>query len=347
MTAPLLHTDARVALLRQWLLKVLGHGDFTLEIASEDASFRRYFRIFADGQSWIAMDAPPDKEDSRPFLLVAGMIRSASVHAPDCRATDLEQGFLLLEDLGNLTYLGELERAPEQADRLYRDAMHSLAKMQAALGREAATLPHYDEALLNREMALFTDWLLDRHLGLGAGSEIHQAATLAFDWIREQALAQPRVFVHRDYHSRNLMVCESGNPGVLDFQDAVCGPVTYDLVSLLRDCYIRWPEPRVRAWALQFREIAMEKGVDVGPDESQFLAWFDAMGIQRHLKASGIFARLWYRDGKPGYLPDVPRTLSYLQSVASGLEPLQEFARLLERDVLSLGPEKIVRTHSR
>ena len=344
MTAPLLNSDARVVLLRQWLLKVLGHGDFTLERASEDASFRRYFRIFADGQSWIAMDAPPGKEDSRPFIKVAGMIRSASAHAPQVRATDLDQGFLLLEDLGSLTYLEELERAPELADELYRDAMRSLADMQAALVSEAPGLPPYDEALLNREMALFTDWLLDRHLGLGPESEIHQAATLAFDWIREQALAQPRVFVHRDYHSRNLMCCETGNPGVLDFQDAVYGPVSYDLVSLLRDCYIRWPEQKVRAWALQFRQMALDKGVDVGPDEAQFLAWFDVMGIQRHLKASGIFARLWYRDGKPGYLPDVPRTLSYIQSVAPGYEPLQDFARLLERDVLSLGPEKISRT---
>lgn len=343
MTAPLLNSDARVVLLRQWLLKVLGHGDFTLERASEDASFRRYFRILADGQSWIAMDAPPDKEDSRPFLRVAEMIRSASAHAPECRARDLEQGFLLLEDLGNLTYLGELERDPELADGLYRDAMQSLVDMQAALSFQAPGLPPYDQALLNREMALFTDWFLDRHLGLGPESEIHQAALLAFDWIREQALAQPRVFVHRDYHSRNLMRCESGNPGVLDFQDAVYGPVSYDLVSLLRDCYIQWPEPRVRAWALQFRGMALEKGVDVGSDEAQFLAWFDVMGIQRHLKASGIFARLWYRDGKPGYLPDVPRTLSYIQAVAPRYQPLQEFARLLERDVLSLGPDKISR----
>lgn len=341
MTAPLLSSDARVALLRQWLLKVLGHGDFTLETASEDASFRRYFRIFSDGQTWIAMDAPPDKEDSRPFLRVGGMIRSASAHAPECLATDLERGFLLLEDLGNRTYLDELRRDPELADGLYRDAMHSLADMQAALASEAASLPPYDQALLDREMALFTDWFLDRHLGLGPDSEIHRAAIEAFDWIREQALAQPRGFVHRDYHSRNLMRCESGNPGVLDFQDAVYGPVSYDLVSLLRDCYIRWPEPRVRAWAMQYRQLALGKGVDVGRDETQFLAWFDVMGIQRHLKASGIFARLWYRDGKPGYLPDVPRTLSYIQTVAPRYEPLQDFARLLERDVLSLGGEKI------
>jgi aminoglycoside/choline kinase family phosphotransferase len=343
MTAPLLNSDARVALLRQWLLKVLGSGDFTLERASEDASFRRYFRISAQGQTWIAMDAPPEKEDSRPFLRVAGMIRSASAHAPQCRASDLEQGFLLLEDLGHLTYLNELVRDPELADGLYRDAMNSLADMQAGLASEAETLPPYDQALLDREMALFTDWFLERHLGFGPDSEIQQAATVAFDWIREQALAQPRVFVHRDYHSRNLMRCDSGNPGVLDFQDAVYGPVTYDLVSLLRDCYIRWPEPRVRTWALQFRQMARDKGVDVGPDEEQFLAWFDVMGIQRHLKASGIFARLWYRDGKPGYLPDVPRTLSYIETVAPRYEALQDFARLLRRDVLSLGPEKISR----
>lgn len=343
MTAPLVNTDARVVLLRQWLLKVLGNGDFTLETASEDASFRRYFRISSQGQTWIAMDAPPEKEDSRPFVSVAGMLRRASVHAPECRARDLEQGFLLLEDLGHLTYLNELERDPGEADVLYRDAMRAMARMQAGLNAEAASLPPYDEQLLNREMALFTDWFLGRHLGFEPESEIQQAATVAFDWIREQALAQPRVFVHRDYHSRNLMRCDSDNPGVLDFQDAVYGPVTYDLVSLLRDCYISWPEPRVRAWALEFREMALDLGVDVGPDAGQFLAWFDVMGIQRHLKASGIFARLWYRDGKPGYMADIPRTLSYIQAVAPRYAPLQHFARLLDRDVLSRGAEAIAR----
>ncbi|MCW8844346.1 MAG: phosphotransferase [Gammaproteobacteria bacterium] len=330
--------------MRKWLQAELGPGDFTLEKASEDASFRRYFRISGQGRTWIAMDAPPDKEDSEPFLRVATMLRKASVHAPDCYAQDLERGFLLLEDLGTLTYLDELRRDPGLADTLYRDALYSLALMQSNLVVEAQTLPPYDQELLDREMALFTDWLLERHLGLGPESGIWRAATEAFAWIREQVLTQPRVFVHRDYHSRNLMRCDAHNPGVLDFQDSVCGPVTYDLVSLLRDCYISWPEQRVRAWALEFRDRVGKLGLQVGSSEEQFLSWFDLMGLQRHLKASGIFARLWYRDGKPVYMADIPRTLSYIRVIAPRFRPLRKFAKLLESDVLSLGDEQISRT---
>ena len=329
--------------MRKWLQTELGPGDFTLEKASEDASFRRYFRISGRGSTWIAMDAPPDKEDSEPFLKIAAMLRKASVHAPDCFAQDLERGFLLLEDLGTLTYLDELERDPGLAETLYRDALQSLALMQSRLVVEAETLPPYDQELLDREMSLFTDWLLARHLGLGPESSIWRAATEAFAWIREQALTQPRVFVHRDYHSRNLMRCDAHNPGVLDFQDAVCGPITYDLVSLLRDCYINWPEQRVRAWALEFRDMVGELGLQVGYSEEQFLSWFDLMGLQRHLKASGIFARLWYRDGKSAYMAEIPRTLSYIQAIAPRFKPLREFAKLLEADVLSLGDGKISR----
>lgn len=333
--------DPRLDRLRDWLPGRLDLGDFTLEKASEDASFRRYFRIMSGERSWIAMDAPPDKEDSRPFVHVAGLLRTARVHAPECLEADLEAGFLLLEDLGRRTYLAELEREPALADGLYRDAIQALVRMQAGLPGPARALPAYDGALLDREMALFTEWLLHRHLGLGPDSAVYRAARQAFDWIREQALSQPRVFVHRDYHSRNLMRTDSDNPGVLDFQDAVYGPVTYDLVSLLRDCYVAWPAARVRAWALEYRELAAGRGLDVGRDEAQFLAWFDVMGIQRHLKASGIFARLWYRDGKPGYLPEVPRTLEYIRTVAPGYGPLEAFVTALERDVLSRGEAAI------
>jgi aminoglycoside/choline kinase family phosphotransferase len=329
--------------LRQWLQAELGTRDFTLEKASEDASFRRYFRISVQDRTWIAMDAPPGKENPEPFLRIAAMLRKAGVHAPDCHAQNLEHGFLLLEDLGSVTYLDQLRRNPGQAAALYTDALQSLARFQSGLTSEARSLPPYDGEFLDREMALFTDWLLQRHLGMEAGSELCVAARSAFSWIRDQALTQPRVFVHRDYHSRNLMLCEKRNPGVLDFQDAMHGPVTYDLVSLLRDCYISWPESRVRDWALQFRDLAAGLGLDVGRNEDQFLTWFDVMGIQRHLKASGIFARLWYRDGKSGYLNDVPHTLSYIQTVAPRYAPLQEFSRLLERDVLSLDEQALLR----
>jgi len=268
--------DPRLELLRRWLVTGLGWHDVHLAPASADASFRRYFRVSRSGhEPVIAMDAPPDKEDVGPYLKVAGMLEAVGVNAPRVVARNAADGFLLISDLGAITYLAELQD-PARAD------------------------------------ALFTDWLLGRHLGLELSPKESQALARAFDTLVANALGQPQVFVHRDYHSRNLMVCEAHNPGILDFQDAVRGALTYDLVSLLRDCYVAWPQPQVERWALQFRRLALAAGLQAGRDDAEFLRWFDLMGIQRHLKASGIFARLWHRDGKPGYLPDVPRTLDYI-----------------------------------
>jgi hypothetical protein len=304
--------DPRLELLRHWLEAGLGWHGVHLAPASADASFRRYFRVSRDGhEPLIAMDAPPGKEDVGPYLKVAAMLEAVGVNAPRVVARNAPDGFLLITDLGSITYLAELQE-PARAEPLYADAIAALVRIQARGQAHAAELPPYDERLLRFEMSLFTDWLLGRHLGLELSAAQSQALATAFDALVANALGQPQVFVHRDYHSRNLMVCAGHNPGILDFQDAVHGPLTYDLVSLLRDCYVEWPQAQVERWALGFRRLAAAAGVEAGGSDAEFLRWFDLMGIQRHLKASGIFARLWHRDGKPGYLPDVPRTLGYI-----------------------------------
>jgi aminoglycoside/choline kinase family phosphotransferase len=314
--------DPRLDLLRHWLEQGLGWHDVQLAPASADASFRRYFRVAGrDHETVIAMDAPPGKEDVEPYLKVAQMLADIGVHAPRVLARNAEDGFLLLSDLGSLTYLADLSADPGHADALYADAIRALVRIQAAGAKHAGSLPPYDERLLRFEMSLFTDWLLGRHLSLELSPAESTALATAFDALVASSLEQPQVFVHRDYHSRNLMVCPSDNPGILDFQDAMHGALTYDIVSLLRDCYVAWPQEQVVRWALDFRRQALAGGLPAGEDDAQFLRWFDLMGMQRHLKASGIFARLWHRDGKPGYLPDVPRTLGYIvQSCARHAE---------------------------
>lgn len=325
--------DPRLELLRRWVEHELAWRGCTLAPASADASFRRYFRVTSAQGSFIVMDAPPDKEDVGPYLKVAGMLQEIGVNAPRVLARNAEQGFLLLTDLGSTTYLAELEAAGRSGP-LYADALAALARIQARGPAHVSDLPPYDEQLLRFEMSLFPDWLLGRHLGLRLDAVEAQVIARAFDLLVGNALEQPRVFVHRDYHSRNLMVCPEDNPGILDFQDAVHGPLTYDLVSLLRDCYVAWPQSQVVAWALEFRAQALRAGVDCGRDEGQFLRWFDLMGVQRHLKASGIFARLWHRDGKPGYLPDVPRTLGYISAACERHPDLTELGAFVSGRVL-------------
>ena len=333
--------DPRLDLLRHWLEQGLGWQRYDLAPASADASFRRYFRVSRGDETVIVMDAPPQQEDVEPYLRIAGMLDAIGVNAPRILARNAPEGFLLLTDLGSTTYLAELER-PARADALYADAIEALVRIQARGAGFGAQLPPYDEKLLRFEMSLFTDWLLARHLQMSPDPDAAQALARVFDSLVANALEQPPVFVHRDYHSRNLMVCPDRNPGILDFQDAVHGPLTYDLVSLLRDCYVAWPQDRVLAWALDFRGRAASAGLEVGSDPRQFLRWFDLMGVQRHLKASGIFARLWHRDGKPGYLADVPRTLEYVAQACSrhaDLAPLGELVagRVLPAMRASLG----------
>jgi hypothetical protein len=338
--------DPRLDLLRHWLERGLGWHDVQLAPASADASFRRYFRVAGrDHPTVIAMDAPPGKEDVEPYLKVAGMLAGIGVNAPRVLARNAGDGFLLLTDLGSLTYLADLMAEPRRADALYADAVAALVRMQSGGAKHAPGLPPYDERLLRFEMSLFTDWLLGRHLSLELSAGETAALATTFDALVANALDQPQVFVHRDYHSRNLMVCPDANPGILDFQDAVHGALTYDLVSLLRDCYVAWPQEQVVRWALDFRRQLLAEGLPAGDDEAQFLRWFDLMGVQRHLKAAGIFARLWHRDGKPGYLPDVPRTLGYIVEACARHAQFAALGALVSGRVLpamqaSLGAER-------
>jgi aminoglycoside/choline kinase family phosphotransferase len=317
--------DARTRLLLDWLAQDCGLAGFEIAPASADASFRRYFRVtLADGATLIAMDAPPSHEDCGPFLDVAARLARTGVHVPRIHRSDLARGFVLLEDLGSTAYLGVLD--PDSVDPLYADALDALLAMQRAA--DVVDLPPYDADRLRTEMALFTDWLLGRHLGLVEADRPPAFWADTVSTLVASALEQPRVFVHRDYHSRNLMRLAVGNPGIIDFQDAVVGPVTYDLVSLLRDCYVRWEPARVDAWVDDYRIAAQEAGVLVAVDSERFLAWFDLMGVQRHLKAAGIFARLNHRDGKPGYLADIPRTLGYIVEVGGrrpAIAPLADY----------------------
>ena len=318
--------DPRRTALERWLSLQLCGARFSLEPASEDASFRRYFRAFlGDGATFVVMDAPPDKEDCRPFVHVAGLLHEAGVHAPRVHSQDLSQGFLLLSDLGTRTYLQEL--TPDNAPKLFADATDALIRWQ--LATRAGALPPYDEALLRREMQLFPDWYVGRHLGVALTQE--QKATLeqVFALLEKSALAQPKVYVHRDYMPRNLMVCDP-NPGVLDFQDAVIGPISYDMVSLVRDAFRSWDEEPLLDWTVRYWEKAKKAGLPVQADFGEFWRAFEWMGLQRHLKVLGIFARINYRDGKPKYLADTPRFLGYVRSVAGRYSALTPLNRLLD-----------------
>jgi N-acetylmuramate 1-kinase len=317
----------RAGKMQQWLEATLGNGDFRLVRASDDASFRRYFRICrAEAQpSLIAMDAPPEKEDCRPFVHVAGVFADAGVHVPAIHAQDLEQGFLLLSDLGDTPYLDVLDSG--NADRLYGDALDALLRIQ--LASRPGTLPDYSRELLERELHLFPDWYVARQLERELDARQREALEQIFSKLLANNLGQPRVFVHRDYHSRNLMLCDPC-PGILDFQDAVYGPITYDLVSLLRDAYIDWEEERVIDWAVRYWDMARRAGLPVGGDFADFYRDFEWMGAQRQLKVLGIFARLFHRDGKDGYLKDQPRVMSYLRRSCGRYRELAPLARLLD-----------------
>ena len=312
--------------LRHWLDRQLGGGAYEFAPASSDASFRRYFRITRSDDTLIAMDAPPEQEDSRPYIEIARRLLRAGLTVPEILASDLEGGFLLVTDLGIDLYLSRLDDSNKE--RLYGDAVDALFTMQTRASTQG--LPDYDRTMLRFELGLFSEWFLGRHLGLELDRKQRHVLDSQFELLTATALAQPRVFVHRDYHSRNLMFVPKGNPGILDFQGAVLGPVTYDLVSLLRDCYIAWPEADVARWARGYHRRLMTAGLlpDVTP--SQFLLWFDLMGLQRHLKAIGIFARLHLRDGKPDYLHDIPRTLDYVLSVTARYADLAPLGELLE-----------------
>ncbi len=313
----------RLTQLQRWLDSLSENTYTDLKPASADASFRQYFRVTntKDDKSYIVMDAPPEKEDCHPFLLVTDLIRGVGVNAPDVISVDIQQGFLLLDDLGNKPYLDYLDE--DSADKLYTDAIDALVKMQTIDGM----LPEYDEAFLQTEMDLFETWYLKRHLGI----KLDQAQKASLDdvckLLIQSATEQPQVFVHRDYHSRNLMITDENNPGVIDYQDAVIGPISYDLVSLFKDCYIEWPRERVELWLeLYLARITPTRLID----KDTLIRWFDLMGVQRHLKVLGIFARLNYRDGKAQYLDDLPLTLKYVLDACELYDELAPLKSLFE-----------------
>lgn len=331
--------------LAEWLRNLFPATSFELAPASADASFRRYFRAGFPGDpdrpdsgfTRIVMDAPPQHENCRPFLHVAKLFEDAGAHVPHVYAQDLEQGFLLLSDLGNVTYLQALQ-AGHPPRELYGAATDALIRIQ--LASQENELPPYDEALLRRELNLFPEWYVGRHLSVSLNDKQRTALETAFRRILDNNLAQPRVYVHRDYHSRNLMLTEENNPGVLDFQDAVYGPITYDLASLFKDAYIRWDEEQTMDWLIRYWEKARKSGLPVRGDFGEFYRDYEWMGVQRHVKVLGIFARLCHRDGKDGYLKDMPLVFEYLHKACAryvDLKPLQVLLEELHPDAVAEG----------
>ena len=321
--------DIRLSRLTDWLAKLEAPKTLpaSLRPASSDASFRRYFRIDVEGGgTLIAMDAPPPQEDVRPFVHVAALFAATGVTVPAILASDIEQGFLLLSDLGNTTYLKQI--SPDTAHKLYLDAIEALVQLQ--VHSAPGQLPEYDRELLHRELMLFLDWYLSKHRNASLDDKQRSDLNAVFDTLLANNLAQPQVFVHRDYHSRNLMVLQTGNPGILDFQDAVYGPITYDLVSLLRDAYIEWDEEMVLDWAVRYWEHARRAGLPIAPDIDMFYRDFEFMGLQRHLKVLGIFARLSHRDGKDAYLNDMPLVMQYVRKTAYRYKEFSPLIRLLD-----------------
>jgi len=321
--------DLRLDALKQWLTTLQSPvlQIASLRPASSDASFRRYFRVDgSDDATYIVMDGPPPQEDVRPFLHVAEVFAGTGASVPQIIAQDVEQGFLLLSDLGSTTYLQLL--TPDNAHKLYMDAIDALVLLQ--VNSQPDVLPEYDRSLLQRELMLFPEWYVGKHLGVTMTEKQTASLNQIFDLLLANNLAQPQVFVHRDYHSRNLMVLSKGNPGILDFQDAVYGPITYDLASLLRDAYIQWDEEIVLDWAIRYWERAKRAGLPVNPDIDTFYRDFEWMGLQRHLKVLGIFARLYHRDGKDGYLKDLPLVMEYTRKVAYRYKELAPLIKLLD-----------------
>ncbi|MEY4211251.1 MAG: hypothetical protein RLZ92_1632 [Pseudomonadota bacterium] len=327
--------DPRILALSNWLRNQIKLDIQSLEPASSDASFRRYFRIIHANGNHIIMDAPPEKENTEPFIRVAKLFASANLHVPAIEQINSEQGFLMLEDLGNACLLDKIN--PINADRIYGQALDSLFQLQTQIDISRCGLNQYDQPLLERELGIFSEWFLDTLLGIKLPESIK---TPLHDLLISSALEQPQVCVHRDFHSRNLMILDSDSLGIIDFQDAVIGPISYDLVSLLRDCYIEWPAQQVEQWTQAYYQRLVSANL-MSVEFAQFKRWFDLMGLQRHLKAVGIFARLHLRDGKSNYLADIPRTLSYISDVSKSYPELSAFSQFLETTILPVYPNKL------
>lgn len=320
--------DLRTLAMLDWLENDLLLTILHCAVASSDASFRRYFRIKTPEGSFIVMDAPPEKEKLESFIRVADLMAKAQLHVPAIFQQNLTDGFLLLEDFGSTCFSTQLNN--QNADCLYQSALDSLFNLQSETNLQNSNLPGYDEALLQRELGIFEEWFLGHYLDIEIPVVLWQNVRTV---LINSALEQPVTTVHRDYHSRNLMVLDSHSPGVLDFQDAVLGPITYDLVSLLRDCYIAWSAEQVEQWMTGYYQRLQQVNL-INCELAQFKRWFDLMGMQRHLKAIGIFSRLNFRDQKPNYLDDIPRTLNYVTDQAEAYPEFAEFSAFLNNTVL-------------
>lgn len=306
-----MNNDNRLAQLNEWIQETLGVQEFKLTPVSGDASFRRYFRFTSAQQQFVAVDAPPEKENNTAFVNITHLLESEGLPIPHIYYSSLDFGYFLISDLGDELYLNLLD--DKNADSLYNKALNALLVIQQT---PSASLPKYNQQLLLTEMELFREWYLAKHLNINLTNSENNVLDQVFNALVDNALEQPQIFVHRDYHSRNLMETNQPYPGIIDYQDAVCGPITYDLVSLLRDCYIEWPISQVQTWALGYRQRLLKMKLIENVSEEVFIKWFDLMGIQRQLKAIGIFSRLNLRDHKPNYLTDIPRTINYIQSTA-------------------------------
>ena len=316
--------------LQNWLTEILGTSVFNLKPASEDASFRTYHRLFLKNKTFIVMDAPPEQENCKAFIKITKKLRACDVNVPIIHNVNIEQGFLLLSDLGNDLYLDKLNKS--SIYELYSDALSTLVAIQVLVN--VGGVDEYDKSLLINEMNLFREWLIEKHLNIKLSDSQVKILTKLFDLLVNNALQQPKVFVHRDFHSRNLMVTKENNPGVIDYQDAVYGPISYDLVSILKDCYIKWPKEEINKWVDFYLNKLYEEKAQYRINRDEFVRWFDLMGVQRHLKASGIFARLSHRDGKHNFLEDIPRTLSYILDLKEAYEELRPICIILEELVL-------------
>ncbi|WP_020407769.1 aminoglycoside phosphotransferase family protein [Hahella ganghwensis] len=325
--------DSRLELAHQWLTGFFNHEDFEISVLSDDASFRRYFRVQYGYQHYALMDAPPDKESCHPFLAIAKTWHQAGIPVPLVYAVDLEQGFMLLEDFGDTTFLA---RAGTDAEKLYPQALEMLLAVHQAPIPQDYPLPPFDESMCRFELGIFKEWFLEKLLGLSLSPEQSQCLNHTFDLLTENAQSQPQVVMHRDYHSRNLMVREDDSLGLIDFQGAVIGPIAYDVASLLKDCYICWPEEQVATWLNDYLDILNDYRAQQGEQaysKEAFQRWFDLIGMQRHIKVAGLFSRLSLRDNKHGYLQDIPLTLEYILSASRRYPELEAFRHWLEDEL--------------
>lgn len=331
-------SDERKSALAHWVSQNTAAEQHPIELISlgGDAGFRRYFRYQQPSQ-WLAVDAPPATEDTAQFLAIAQFINQQGVRGPHIAAADAAQGFLLVEDFGNKLFFSTANN--QNADVLYQQALNTLLQLHRSQD-DAALIPRYDRALLRRELEIFSEWFVGKLLGHALNDTEQTLLDSVFIQLEDNAFAQPQTFVHRDYHSRNLMLLEDGKLGVIDFQGALWGGVTYDLVSLLRDCYLRWPAAQVKAWALDYHQQAIEAGIIPAVSQEEFLRWFDWLGLQRHIKVLGIFARLYLRDGKDGYLNDLPLVIRYTLEVAEQYSELRPFADWFKQTLLPLAQQQ-------